>query len=128
MAKAKTYKGKSLRPGGGGKFAHLLLHIDEAPEFARHAQAAAGRNAEQIKAFGAIFEDEIRMVLQVLPDARQIMQHRDIQRLQGLAITAGIGCGGNRQRDAVDGEVAADAAARLQAVAGDGALRASSCG
>ena len=24
MAKAKTYKGKSLRPGGGGKFARMV--------------------------------------------------------------------------------------------------------
>jgi hypothetical protein len=43
-----------------------------------------------------------------------------------------LDAGGAREDEVVeaarDGEVAADAAARLQAVAGDGALRASSCG
>jgi hypothetical protein len=39
MAKAKTYKGKSLRKGGGGKFAKM---VDALKKKGKSAKAAAG--------------------------------------------------------------------------------------
>jgi len=46
MAKKKTYKGKSLRPGGGGKFAKMvdaLKKKGKTTEQAKAIAAAAGR-------------------------------------------------------------------------------------
>ena len=46
MAKAKTYKGKSLKPGGGGKFKKMTDALEKkgmSPEKADAIAAAAGR-------------------------------------------------------------------------------------
>ncbi len=46
MAKAKTYKGKSMRPGGGGKFAQMvdaMVKQGKTVTAAKAIAAAAGR-------------------------------------------------------------------------------------
>jgi hypothetical protein len=50
MAKAKTYKGKSLRKGGGGKFAKMVDALKKKGKSAANAKAIAASIG--IKKFG----------------------------------------------------------------------------